>query len=162
MEAQITTAALRAIRRILRAADQGGRRLAGETGLTPSQMLVLQEIDRREETTPGTIAATLQFGQATVTNIVDRLTGAGLVTRHRNERDKRQVLLRVTPEGQATLQAAPDLLQAQFRQRFEALPDWEQAMILAGLERLGQILGVSDIDAAPLIDGGVIDRGIDI
>ena len=33
MDADITNAALRAIRRILRAADQGGRRLAAETGL---------------------------------------------------------------------------------------------------------------------------------
>ena len=77
MEAQITNAALRAIRRILRAADLGGRRLATETGLTPSQLLVLQEIERRGQTTPGAVAAVLQFGQATVTNLVDRLVATG-------------------------------------------------------------------------------------
>lgn len=161
MEAQITNAALRAIRRILRAADLGGRKLAAVTGLTPSQLLVLQEIDRRGETTPSAVAASLQFGQATVTNLVDRLTAAGLATRHRNERDKRQFLLRPTADGRAVLQAAPDLLQERFRDRFEGLPAWEQAMILAALERLSLLLDATEIDAAPLIDAGVIDRSAD-
>lgn len=160
MNAEITNAALRAIRRILRAADQGGRRLAAETGLTPSQLLVLQEIDRRDQVTPSAIASTLQFGQATVTNIIDRLTAAGLATRQRSERDKRQFLLQATEKGRETLEAAPDLLQDRFRERFEALPTWEQAMILAGLERLGEILGAAEIDAAPLIDAGRIDRSV--
>jgi len=161
MELGTTNAALRAIRRILRAADQGGRRLAAATGLTPSQLLVLQEIDREGEITPSVIAARLQFGQATVTNLVDRLTAAGLATRQRGERDKRQMILQATAAGRAVLEAAPDLLQERFRDRFEALPAWEQAMILAGLERLGDILGAADIDAAPLIDTGVIDRSAD-
>jgi len=160
MEHDLTNAALRAIRRILRAADQGGRRLAAETGLTPSQLLVLQEIERRGETTPSVIAASLQFGQATVTNLVDRLAAADLVTRRRSDRDKRQVLLAATDRGRAVLSSAPDLLQERFRDRFSALPAWEQAMVLAALERLGSILDATDIDAAPLIDGGLIDRDV--
>ena len=158
MTGHITNAALRAIRRILRAADLGGRRLAAATGLTPSQLLVLREIERRGETTPGAIASTLQFGQATVTNIVDRLEGLGLVGRHRNERDKRQIILTVTTEGRERLETAPDLLQQRFNRQFETLPAWEQAMILAALERLGEVLDVNDVDAAPLIDTGAITR----
>lgn len=161
MEKHITDATLRAIRRILRAADQGGRKLAAATRLTPSQLLVLEEIEHRGETTPSTIATALQFGQATVTNIVDRLEAAGLVTRMRNKRDKRQILLRITNNGRATLQAAPDSLQRRFQDRFSLLPSWEQAMILAALERLGELLDAGEIDAAPLIDTGVIDRPLD-
>lgn len=160
MEHPTSNATLRALRRILRASDQGGRRLASATGLTPSQLLVLQEIERRGETTPTLIASALHFGQATVTNIVDRLTAANYVTRQRGERDKRQILLRATEAGRATLDAAPDMLQDQFRSRFQALPSWEQAMILAALERLGEILDATDIDAAPLIDSGAIDRSL--
>lgn len=160
MDTDITYAALRSLRRILRAADRSGRRVASVTGLTPSQLLVLQEIDRRQEATPSLIASQLRFGQATVTNIVDRLEQFGLVTRQRNERDKRQILLRVTDAGHDVLLSAPDLLQQQFRERFTALPDWEQAMILAALERLGALLNATDIDAAPLIDAGIIDRSV--
>lgn len=160
MESPITNATLRAIRRILRAADQSGRKLATATRLTPSQLLVLQQIAHSGETTPGAVASALQFGQATVTNIVDRLEAAGLATRRRGERDKRQIMLRATESGRAMLESAPDLLQERFRSGFEMLPAWEQAMMLAALERLGQLLDASDIDAAPLIDTGVIDRSL--
>jgi DNA-binding MarR family transcriptional regulator len=160
MDGDLTNPALRTIRKILRAADQSGRRLATATGLTPSQLLVLQEIERRRQTTPGAVARILQFGHATVTNILDRLEGAGLVSRRRSEGDKRKVLLEVTAQGQAVLGAAPDLLQVRFRERFGELEAWEQAMIFSALERLSVILDASDIDAAPLIDGGVIDRSV--
>jgi DNA-binding MarR family transcriptional regulator len=149
---------LRALRRILRATEMSGRRLALATGLTPSQLLALQEIERRGEATPSAIAVTLQFSQATITSLVDRLAARGLVTRQRSERDKRQILLRTTPAGDALLAGAPDMPQEQFREHFAALAPWERAMILAALERLSGLLGVEDYDAAPLLDAGAIDR----
>ncbi|TNE41658.1 MAG: MarR family transcriptional regulator [Sphingomonadales bacterium] len=158
MQTSLANPALRALRRILRATDRVGKNLAATTGLTPSQLLVLQEIDRREETTPSVIAATLQFGQPTVTSIVDRLVKAGLVTRQRSAQDKRQMLLHVTAAGQVALDTAPDQLQAQFQTRFAVLPAWEQAMILSALERMSELLDAQNIDAAPLLDSGPIDR----
>lgn len=158
MEDELTSSVLKAIRRILRAAEQGTRRLAVATGLTPSQLLVLKEIERVAETTPGAIAAILQFSQPTVTNIVDRLEGEDLVSRRRDDRDRRQVLLQITAHGRTKLEAAPDLLQQRFAGDFETLPPWERAMILAALERLGELFDATQIDAAPLIDSGAIDR----
>lgn len=160
MENDLTTPTLRAIRRILRAAELGGRRVATTTGLTPSQLLVLQEIERRGETTPSAIALSLQFSQATVTNILDRLEAEGLASRQRSEGDKRKMLLRVALKGREVLDAAPDLLQARFREQFGKLTTWEQAMMLSALERLSELLGATEIDAAPLIDAGAIDRSI--
>jgi len=161
MERAITNAALRALRQILRASERGGRRLATATGMTPSQLLVLQEVERLEETTPTMIASALQFGQPTVTSIVDRLTGAGYLTRQRGETDRRKIYLRVTEAGHQALDDAPDMMQAQFKDRFSALPSWEQAMILSSLERLSDMLGATDLDAAPLIDTGAIDRVVE-
>lgn len=158
MDSNLTLEALRALRRILRAAELGNRQLATATGLTPSQLLVLQEIGERGEVTPTQLSAALQFSQATITNIVDRLEAGGLVTRKRGEEDKRRIHLTCTPAGFQTMERAPDLLQARFSEEFARLAEWEQAMILAGLGRLGEILGVARSDAAPLLDAGVIDR----
>ncbi|GGJ40952.1 MarR family winged helix-turn-helix transcriptional regulator [Sphingopyxis bauzanensis] len=158
MEAAIANATLKALRRILRATDGGNRKLAAATGLTPSQLLVLREVEARDEVTPGSIAQRLQFSHATITAIADRLVDLGLVTRTRGERDKRQILLNATAEGRQRLADAPDMLQEIFAERFAALPMWEQAMILAGTERLAVILGAGDLDAAPLLDTGIIDR----
>lgn len=156
MDRDLTIAALKALRRILRTSELGNRQLANATGLTPSQLLVLQEIADRGEATPSELSAVLQFGQATVTNIVDRLEEAGLVTRERREQDKRRVFLGVTEAGHRTIEQAPSMVQARFSERYAALPEWEQAMILAGLSRLADMLGAGG-DAAPLLDSGSID-----
>jgi DNA-binding MarR family transcriptional regulator len=158
MDPPLTTETMRVLRRILRAAERGSRGLAAATGLTPSQLLVLQEVERRRETTPTVIANTLKFSQATVTNIVDRLVAAGYLTRNRADRDRRSFDLRATDSGRAALEAAPDMLQDRFRNGFADLAPWEQAMILAALERVADLLGARDFDAAPLIDAGAIDR----
>lgn len=158
MESEIANATLKALRRILRATESGSRKLAVTTGLTPSQMLVLREIDAESEVTPGAIARQLEFSQATITAIVDRLVALDLAARSRSDRDKRQILLRSTAEGSRRVAEAPDMLQEIFTGRFGALPPWEQAMILASTERLADLLGAGKMDAAPLLDSGAIDR----
>ena len=142
MESDLTPAALAALRKILHAAEVENRKMAVATGLTPSQVLVLRQIGARDSITPSAVASMLGFGQATITNIVDRLVAAGLVTRSRSEHDKRQVILRVTDNGRERLQASPLPLQLRFSQGYEQLPGWEQAMILAGLERLVALSGL--------------------
>lgn len=158
VDSNLTISALRALRRILRASELGNRQLASATGLTLSQLLVLQEIGERGKVTPTELSTALQFGQATITNIVDRLETAGLVSRQRGEQDKRRIHLTCTEAGERTIELAPDLLQARFSEGFASLPEWEQAMILASLGRLADILGVARSDAAPLLDSGAIDR----
>ncbi|MGE4321845.1 MAG: MarR family winged helix-turn-helix transcriptional regulator [Sphingobium sp.] len=158
MASEIASLTLRALRRVLRATEIGRRHLAAATGLTPSQLLVLREIDMRGSATPGTIAQALQFNQATITAIVDRLASLGFVQRQRSERDRRQFHLSTLPAGKAALVDAPDPLQMIFTDRFAALPTWEQSMILAAVERLATLMDAQDIDAAPLLDSGLIDR----
>ncbi|WP_370307872.1 MarR family winged helix-turn-helix transcriptional regulator [Sphingobium abikonense] len=158
MHADIATQTLRALRRIMRATEIGSRQLAAATGLTPSQLLVLREIDARDAATPGAIAHALHFSQATITTIVDRLVALNYVQRQRSERDKRQSHLRILPDGVAALADAPDPLQMKFTDGFGKLEPWEQAMILASVERLSSLMGAQDIDAAPLLDSGLIDR----
>lgn len=158
MSSDIASLTLRALRRVLRATEIGSRRLATTTGLTPSQWLVLREIASRDSATPSAIAQALQFSQATITSVVDRLQELGFVQRQRNERDKRQFILSALPPGRAALTDAPDLLQTTLTDRFDRLPAWEQAMILASVERLAMLMDAQHIDAAPLLDSGPIDR----
>lgn len=150
METDLTPAALTALRKILDAADMDNRKMAAATGLTPSQGLVLRQICAHEAITPGAVAVALRFGQATITNIVDRLVAGGLVTRTRSMADKRQMLLQATAEGREKLRASPFPLQLRFSQGYAQLERWEQAMLLAGLERLGALL--SPETSAPQAD----------
>lgn len=140
MDSELTPTALVALRKILVAAELDNRAMTAATGLAPSQVLVLRQIDEHNGITPGAIAATLRFGQATITNIVDKLVASGLVTRTRSAHDKRQILLEITPEGRERLRASPFPLQLRFSEAYARLPQWEQAMILAGLERINSLL----------------------
>lgn len=158
MDSDIPSLTLRALRRVLRATELGNRQLAAVTGLTPSQLLVLREVDARGSATPSAVAQALQFSQATITAIADRLVALGFVQRQRGERDKRQIRLILLPDGEQALADAPDLLQKRFIDRFADLPIWEQAMILAATERLAVLMDAGRFDAAPLLDSGRIDR----
>lgn len=147
-----------ALRRILRATEQHGRVLAAASGLTPVQMRVLKLLEADGLSTPKTLASQLRVSQATVTALLDRLEAKSMVQRERSAQDRRQTNITLTAQGEAALEGAPDPLQDQFVTRFEALADWEQAMIVAALERVGDMMDASEIDASPVLDLGDIRR----
>ena len=95
--------------------------------------------------TPGAVAQALHFSQATITTIVDRLVALNYVQRQRSERDKRQFHLSILPDGVKALDDAPDPLQMTFTDRFGRLQAWEQAMILASVERLALLMDAQNI-----------------
>ncbi len=150
--------ALVAMRRILKATEANVRELAGESGLTASQLLVLQVLKTRGETLTGDLAKAVDLKQATISILLDKLQGRGLVERRRGETDRRRVWIRITEAGARVLQGAPDLLQETFRTRFRHLADWEQASLVAALLRVVSLLDAEQIDASPVLDvGHVID-----
>lgn len=151
-----TDESLIALRRILRATEQFGRKLAQASGLTAAQFRVLQLVAETGETTAKEIAVRMGISQATVTSLVDRLVSRDLVLREKSERDRRQTNIRLTLTGAEVLDEAPDALQQRYVRRFEALRDWEQAQIVASLERVAAMLDADDIDASPVLDIGDI------
>ena len=42
--------------------------------------------------------------------------------------------------------------------RFESLETWEQFSVVAALQRVALLIGAADIDAAPLLRTGAIER----
>jgi DNA-binding MarR family transcriptional regulator len=153
-----STDALIAIRRILRAAELASRDLARRSGLTPSQVVVLQIIATAGQAGAGAISDTSRLSQATVTALLDKLEERGLVRRRRDSGDRRRVTVELTPEGETALRNTPDVLQDRFAARFNRLADWEQASIVATLERVAVLLDAAYIDASPVIDIGSLDR----
>lgn len=150
--------ALVALRRILRATELNSRLLASRTGLTTSQLIMLQIVARYGQVLPSTLARAARLTQATVTSLVDKLERAGLVRRRRDTEDRRRIWVEVTESGSRALANSPDLLHDRFRQRFQSLEDWEQALLVAALERVAALLDAGAIDASPVLDIGDIDR----
>ncbi len=149
------------LRRILRATQLGARTLARESGMTTSQLVVLQILNSQGEMTARQIAESMHLTQATVTTLLDRLQDRGWITRRRGEQDRRRVYVQLSDEGRRQLERTPESLQERFLGQFTGLQAWEQSMILAALQRVAHLLDGASIDASPVLDVGRIDRPAD-
>ena len=150
-----------ALRRITRAIDLHSKQLAKETGLTAPQLLVLQSVASVRRAKPSDVARQVHLSQATITSIVDRLVRAGLVTRERNEHDRRSLEIVITDEGLKRLVDAPELLQADFLTAFDGLADWEKSLLVSSMQKIAFMMDAENLDAAPILEVGDLDAGGD-
>ena len=148
-----------ALRRIQQRTDQASKKLAQTVGLTPSQLIVLQYLQDRGEISAGDIASLTQLKHATITALIDKMEARNFVSRRRCHEDRRRVWLKLEPAGEAIIRSAPNLLQDTFAGRFEKLPEWQQASLVAALEHVASILDAENIDAAPVLHTGDINEG---
>lgn len=150
--------ALIALRRILKVTELNSRKLAQQSELTTSQFLLLQYVAQQGQALPSAIAKAIELKQATITVLLNQLESAGLVTRSRDTEDRRRVWVRLTEAARAILERSPDLLQSRFERAFEQLEDWEKTMLISTLERIASMLNADDVEAAPVLDVGDLDR----
>lgn len=143
-----------ALRKITRAIDLHSKQLVRASGLTAPQLLVLKEVELLGHAKPSVVAKNVHLSQATVTSIIDRLERADLISRSRSEEDRRAVNLTLTDTGREKLDAAPELLQSGFIERFSNLEDWERSQLVSSIQRLAAMMDAGDIDAAPILELG--------
>jgi DNA-binding MarR family transcriptional regulator len=139
------------LRKIMQAISLHSRSLVKQVGLTGPQLIFLKAVAKSEGMPVGEIAKAISLSQATVTGILERMVKRGLVSRQRSDRDKRQVLIRLTPAGEQILAQAPPLMQASFLKELEHLEDWEQTMILSALQRIIHMMGAEGFEVAPIL-----------
>lgn len=158
MNESLETQVLSAMRRLIRATDLDSKKLARETNLSTSQLLVMEVIAASREMTVGQIASKVGLAQATVTAIIDRLMDRALVTRQRSDEDRRRVKVTLTDSGQQLFARAPTALQTRFLGNFTSLKAWEKLAILASLERLADLMEAEGLEASPVLQVGTIDN----
>lgn len=156
----ITNDVLIAIRKIIQSIALNSKSLVKRVGLTGPQLMILQEVVQAGEVSVGEVAKAISLSQGTVTGILERMEKRGLVTRRRSNSDRRRVLVQATVAGDELMQTAPPIMQEAFVERFGALQDWEQAMILSALQRLVAIMDAKAIHAAPILAAGPIEESV--
>jgi len=127
---------LRALRSIMHQWDRHSRHLNARLRITGPQMLCLYSLVRDGVQTQVELVRHVELGASTVNGIIDRLEAKGLVTRERSTEDRRRVLLTVTEAGRVAALGASSLMQPNFAQALNALPELEQAAIALALERV--------------------------
>ncbi|MEI8658135.1 MarR family winged helix-turn-helix transcriptional regulator [Vibrio sp. Hal054] len=139
------------IRQIVRAIDLHSKQLNKNFGLTSPQLLLMRTIQTSPKMTLRQLSNNSNMSQATATSILDRLEKRGFIKRERDTKDKRKVHAVITAEGEQVLEQAPQLLQDNFIEQFQALDQWEQTQILSSLQRVSRMMNTPDISPEDLI-----------
>lgn len=145
---------LRSLRRILRKISEHSRQLANAGNLTVPQLLCLRAIANMPKDDPPTlavIAEQIQLSTATVSRILERLEQRGLLVRRRSTVDRRKIFVTLSASGKRQISQMPTPLHEEFWGRLMRLKKSEQKQLLQALETIVEMMGASDLDAAPLL-----------
>ncbi|MBV8941857.1 MAG: MarR family transcriptional regulator, partial [Solirubrobacterales bacterium] len=109
---------------------------AGKLGITQGEAHVLATLSRNGPTAIGTLHGEFRHKRSTLTSIVDRLEQRDLVRREINRRDRRSLVICLTPTGeQAGKQVTTVLDQVE-----RALRETVTARDIKGLEKVTEAL----------------------
>jgi DNA-binding MarR family transcriptional regulator len=121
--------AVAAFRSALRHFLRRSEKVARKSGLTPQRYALLMMIkgapDGGEQSTVTELSERLQLAQSTVTELVRRAEGAGLVEREQSQRDARVAHLRLTREGERRLMLSFTELATERAQLREAFANFD-------------------------------------
>jgi len=107
-----------------------------EVPVTMPQAKVLYLLRAEGELHMAALVARLGVSLSTVSGLVDRLVDQGLAGRHEDPRDRRQVVVRLTPEGVALIDRFRDLNASQMRDLLSRLDDDGLAVVRRALDVL--------------------------
>ena len=116
------------------------RRRRAWSELTYQQYNVLRMIDTMGPQPQAEVARRLMVTAPVVTRLASALVDAGLVDRLADARDRRTVLLELTPTGRRRARAMRRDLLAAARELLEPLPEERRAAVAAALEELQVLL----------------------
>ncbi|HEP9160003.1 TPA: winged helix-turn-helix transcriptional regulator [Pseudomonas aeruginosa] len=139
-------AVFKGLRRLQQATEVHAKRLARYGGLTPLQLLILRIMAGQGELTASRLAREVSLTQASLSGVLDRLESRGLLSRRRDERDRRKHWLVLTEQGLDALAAAPSLLPEHVLARFATLAEWERHSLLAALLRAAELFDTPEND----------------
>jgi len=127
------------IRRITRSTDLYSRALFHSHGLTAPQATMLKAL-AAGPLIAGDLAQKINLSQGTVTDILTRLEGRGMLVRNRGEKDRRRVMVELTEKSREFLTNSLPLVQESFAAQFTGLPEWEQNQILSAMQRVAHMM----------------------
>ncbi len=125
---------LDAIRRIARELREASREAEARLGLSAAQLYVLHQLREAGPLSISTIASRTFTHQSSVSTVVSRLEGLGLVQRRNDPADRRSVLVSLSSQGLERLAQAPEPVQERLLATFAGLPEGERKELARLLE----------------------------
>lgn len=131
-----STEALIAIQRTAAILEHGIQEILRPFGVTPTQYNVLRILRGAGENglCGREVGERLVAQVPDVSRLLDRMDEMGLLTRERDEDDRRHVTARITAKGRRTLTDAQPALEAEEQRLFEGVPEGTISALIAGLD----------------------------
>ena len=107
------------------------------TQLSSSQRIILRHLINHGPCPVSEVANQLGVTLSAATGLVDRLVKAKLVTRDRDQNDRRVVWVKITPEGETAVVAAETRRHAAYQALTQNLSEEELARLCDLLDRMG-------------------------
>jgi DNA-binding MarR family transcriptional regulator len=128
-------------------------RMEAALGVTAQQRLVVRVVGRHPGITPGRLAEHLHLDPGTISALVRRLEGKGLIRRAPDPRDGRRIALGLTESGRALDRPQPGTVEEIFDQLVEAEEPETVHQVQALLTKLAARLegAATDVDQAKAV-----------
>jgi DNA-binding MarR family transcriptional regulator len=110
--------------------DELSGTLAGSLGLNRTDLRALTVLRRSPRVTAGELARTLRLTSGATTRVIDSLVEAGHAHRETDDRDRRRIVIRMTPQAERALAAAVEGLQDDWRRALAHYRDEELTAVL--------------------------------
>ena len=108
MKNSLDLAVLQKFRILVQEAQNHSDRIKKKTGVSGAQLWVLQEVSEQPDMTINQIAKKMAMNQSTVSTLADQLTQGGYSTQEPYIRDKRSLMVNLTPAGVKLLKKSPE------------------------------------------------------
>ena len=128
------------------------RQAQADLGVSGAQLFVLTELGKTPSLSLNELASRTVTDQSSVSVVVTRLVDAGLITRDRDTRDARRLVLNLTRSGRALLQHAPRVAQERLLEVFDRLSDDERKKFADTFEEIVDHVGGDDGPAPMLFE----------
>lgn len=119
--------------------------ILAESGMNRSQFNALLFIAEGRDVTMGAIAKELRVTMGAGTNLIDKLVANSIVSRHRTERDRRIVTVRLTDEGKRRLDECSGKLLDYWAVYLEKIEPDVRKTWLAALQQLTDMMSEADL-----------------
>jgi len=129
------------LRRIVQGLRQSSHAAERKLGVSGAQLFVLSELAEAPGSSIRALSERTLTDPSSVSVVVSRLVGAGLVSRRRAPEDARRSVLEVTPAGKRLLARAPEPYQARLITALRAMPASQRRQFGRALAILVEAIG---------------------
>ena len=143
---------MQSLRRIFKAIEDYSHEVSSSFGITGPQLWALKTISQSTRLTIGHLSEKMYLHPSTVTGVIDRLEGKGLVKRSRDSIDRRVVTLDLTTDGKELVKRAPNPVQGKMIYGLRKLKRDELHAIYESVRKLTEIVEAERVKATFFFD----------